>query len=413
MGVIMEKEKVQPKLTKDKTEVESATEREALRERRIPINTAEPPPEVTEILKKQGLPEGKIEGWLAVPSINPPTTRISRKEIATSGQVDAYELLAPFLGKDALDQTLRTVDLLNGCGHHCDVCLADSALPSGVFSYDSLERLFSDERFLKMLQPDSIRIGSSGDILDHPRAKGVVTMMLEKTEALDRQRMVNEDKHHLIKIFTNYRHRFEEQLDELIEVAKQNPERIRLTISLPFNRTDAANSKFNDYALGRSGVFGTGHEIGDDGLLNVFPWAKDKMKNVNVQDVRHPRLLFMSGRILSEEINAGRVPEWDKVEYGRTSDFEHRGLVKTYLNPDALWLMIYATPFESHTGRVFTPISLENLDAISHLPYHLDFPAPPSWPGGTGIRKNYKVGERLKREMEEAGRIMRTPTVIE
>ena len=129
--------------------------------KRIPINTAEPPSEVSKVLKEHGLPEKEIEGWLAVPSVLPPRNRISKKEIASKGSVDAYELLGPLLGNKTLNQTLRTVDILNGCGHHCDTCLADAALPNRMFSFESIQRIFSDERFINMLQPDSLRFGSS------------------------------------------------------------------------------------------------------------------------------------------------------------------------------------------------------------------------------------------------------------
>lgn len=380
--------------------------------KRIPVNTAEPPEEVTRVLEAQNLAPTAIEGWLAVPAINPPLDRMAFKEIQAQGTVDAYELLRPFLGNRVLDGTLRTFDVLNGCGHHCDTCLVDSALPSRMFSFESLKRLFDDERFITMLQPDSIRFGSSGDLLDHPQGVEIIETALSATQPLDdRLKAQGGKERYQIKVFTNYRPKTEAQLERLIELARRYPERIRLTISLPFNRSDAVNKKFNDFVSKMSDVFGDRYEIGEDGLLDVG-LGSTTMRNVDIQDVRHPRLLFMVGRVLSKEANANRVPEWDMVEGDRETSFADRGLVKTYLNPDALWLMVYTTPYESHTGRAFTPITPDNLDAISHIPYHPDFPTPPNWPGSKGREKPWNVARRLKAEAETKGLSMKQTTIV-
>ncbi len=382
--------------------------------RKISVNTAEPPPEVASLISRSGIPSDVIEGWLAVPAINPPFERIALREIQQQGQVDAYELLRPLLCNRILDRTLRTIDVLNGCGHRCDTCLVDSALPSRMFSYDSLKRLFSDDKFIQMLQPDSIRFGSSGDILDHPQGLDIIRMALEKTATLDAKRQTESGgkERYQIKVFTNYRPRTESQLDELIALAKQYPERIRLTISLPFNKNDAVNKKFTEYVRARPGIFKDSSQVGEDGLLDIGV-GSTQFRNVGVQDVRHPRLLFMIGRVLSKEANAGRVAEWDMVEGDRETSFRDRGLVKTYLNADALWLMIYATPYESHTSRVFTPITTQNISILSKLPYHQDFPTPPNWPGGKGQKKPWQVAQRLKAEAEGSGKPKKAYTVVQ
>jgi hypothetical protein len=145
-----------------------------------------PPPEILQILDEHKYPKNKLE-WTPIPSKDLPTRRRSMEELMKNGQVDAEKLIAPLLGNPILDQTLRTIDVLNGCGHQCDVCLADSALPSKIFSYDSLERLFSNKDFLRMLQPDSLRFGSSGDVADHPRAGEIIAMVLEQTKSRERE----------------------------------------------------------------------------------------------------------------------------------------------------------------------------------------------------------------------------------
>lgn len=380
--------------------------------KRIPYDTAQPPREVVAVLNAQGLAPAAIEGWLAVPAINPPNRRKASREIEAQGIVDACDLLGPFLGNKVFDRTLRTFDAFNGCGHHCDTCLAGAVHSSRMFSFDSLERLFNDKRFTAMLQPDSFRFGSAGDISDHPQCVEIVEMALKATQALD-DNLVAEGggKRYQIKVYTNYRPNTQEKLEGLIELAKRYPKRIDLTISLPFNKIDSVNIMFTNFVSKMPEVFGHKYKIGEDGLLNVGT-GETTMENVIIHDIRHTPFLFMVGRVLSKEANAGRVPKWDMVEGNRVASFANRGLVKTYLNPDALWLMVYTTLIESHTCRAYTPITPDNLAAISHLPYHPDFPTPPNWPGGKGQQKPSDVAEKLKLEAEASGVAMRQPIVV-
>lgn len=377
--------------------------------RKIRLNTAEPPPEILEVIRQQKLQERYIHGWLAVPAINPPCDHIRQKEMQEGGKVDALKQLEPFLGNQILDQTLRTLDVLNGCGNHCDTCLADAALPSRMFSFDSLSRLFADGRFLAMLQPDSIRIGSAGDLTDHPQGAKIAEMVLEATARINEEYRNIMNGTHKVKVFVNYRTHHEERLDQLIDLAKKYTERLRLTISLPFNKTDVVNSKFMDFIKQRNDLFGNRNVTGKDGLLKVA--EQTNITNVGIQDVRHPRLLFKLGRIVSEKVNAGRIAEYDMVDGDREKSFAERGLVKTFLNPDALWLMIYATPYESHTTRVFTPLTNDNLEAFSHTSWHFDFPKPPNWPGHTDQR-DWREAQALKKQQEASGKQMKPYTIV-
>jgi hypothetical protein len=307
-----------------------------------------------------------------------------------NGQVDAVQVMKPFLGDKTFNQSLRTVDVLNGCGHQCDVCLADAALPSKIFSEDSLQRLFSDGDFLQMLQPDSLRFGSSGDILDHPAALNIVLMVLDQTKPVDDFRMARERRHHQIKIFTNYRPHTEKAIDRLVEMALQNPDRLDVVISLPFNRKDVVNKKFGDYVKVRPGIFGE-YSVGDDGLVKLY---QTKIQNVEIQDVRHPGVLFMNGRILGDKANNGRVKDLDFVDRDGETEFCTRGFSKVYLNPDGFWLNLYTTPYESHTGRLFTILTPRNASVLTQTPFHPDFPTPPNWPGGRGIEKDFETAQR-------------------
>lgn len=324
--------------------------------------------------------------------------------------VDGENLLEPLLGNPILDGTLRTADVLNGCGHQCATCLADAVLPSKMFSFSSLKKLFGDSRFIKMLQPDSLRFGSSGDILDHPQGVEITQLALDATASKSEERMSEEGEPFKIKIFTNYRPKLEESLDELIELAKKYEERLDLCVSLPLNKKDTVNDHFDEYAKERVGVFGKGDEEEDGSVF--WDLGRGGMKNVCIQDVRHPRLLFTTGRVMPEEALKGKVEKYDMVENDRETSFADRGLVKTYFNPEALWLMVYDTPYESHTGRSFTPITPHNLDYLSQLPYHPDFPTPPNWPGGKGQEKDWREAERLQKQARRGHKPMKAVTEV-
>lgn len=365
-------------------------------EKRIPINTAEPPPEIKQIIAQQNLPEEAIEGWLAVPTLRNNNKRISREKLEET-KVDAYRLLEPFLGRVELDGSLRMVDALNGCGRNCDTCLADAALPSNMFDTDSFTKLFSDERFIKMLQPDSIRFGSAGDVFDHPDAVKITQMVLEKTAGLDLERQAKKSKHHLVKIMTNYRPNNEEMLDEMIDLAQRFPDRLDFNISTPLNAKDTVNERFDAYTLARPEIFKSRstntkdkHGLLDHGYATQIP-------NITISDIRHEHIHTM-GRLLDDDLFEDQTGH--KPSYYRDREYEYRtrGFSKIYLNPDALWFMVYATSIESHTNRVFTPLSPQNLNALAHAPFHSDFPTPPHWPGGMGFMKSEEEAKRLIRE---------------
>lgn len=371
-----------------------------------------PPHEVIATLQEQGLSMQEIAqlGWYSVPALNPLDRRIPNRELVANGQVDAFSLMESYLGQPTLVQTLRTMDVGNGCGNHCDTCYIDSQYISRIFGYGSLERLFYDERFLEMLQPDSLRIGSSGDIVDHQSPAAVVGMILQATQPLEDKRQVD-GNHHTIKVFTNYRPIHSEKLDSLIELAMQHQDRLRLTISLPFNRTDTVNRKFTEYVQSRGDFFREGYEIDESGLL-VPSSLRTTASNFGVQDVRQTYWLFTCGRVLSDALRKGRVEQSNVRKLDDPETASNRGLVKTYLNPDGLWLMVYTTSHESHTHRAFTPITADNLSDLSQLPYHPDFTTPPNWPGSAGKTKSKDEAELLCAVMKHSGRKSMPRTIV-
>lgn len=376
-------------------------------------STAMPPPEVTKVIQETYLHKKYIDGWLAVPSIRPPKSHLGSRKIQSEGVVDAVKLLLPLLESPLLIGSLRTMDVFNGCGHHCDTCLADAAFPSRMFSFESLKRLFKNKRFRRMLAPDSLRFGSSGDILDHPDATKIINMVLWETRGLDkaRQKKSKGKKRHVVKVFTNYRPNLEEKLDELIAIARRHKDRFKLVISLPFNTTDVINVRFTNFAVARPEIFGKRKKRHSDKMI-VFGWGSTLFENIGVQDVRHPYFLFTSGRVLEKQQIKTKISKWDVLEANRDVNFKHRGLVKTYLNPDALWLMIYVTQYESHTGRVFTPLNPHNLVTFSKLLWHPDFKIPPFWSQDKREYSYWREAETIKKKVKESGHRARRVTVV-
>lgn len=359
---------------------------------------AAPPFEVRKTLVNKGIPGELIWGWYAIPTKRRKIERVGRAELARN-QVDAVEILRPFFGNPVLFRTLRIMDLLNGCGHQCDTCVADAVVPSNIFSYESLNRLWSMPEFIAMLQPDSFRYGSSGDLLDHPQGPEIARLTLEATadfpEFVYRYPRRTVVKPHGVKVMTNYRPNLEAQLDKLLQLCLEYPERFNLTISIPLNLTDEISRRFDAYIAARADIFGQGYWFGEDGLNHYV--MSNGIENVSFMDIRHPRLLFMIGRTINEEQLEKKVERYDWVEGDRALGYRNRGLVKTYLNADGLWLMIYGTMMETHTTRIFTPLTPENVKYFSYLPYHHDFPTPPNWPGGSGKEKDHLEGERMKK----------------
>jgi hypothetical protein len=358
-------------------------------------NTADPPPEVFEILGQHGMSEDDVlsMGWYAHPKIGAARKGTSFSALTKgAGVVDAFAVVEPLLDKKVLEGTLRTMDVLNGCLHQCDTCCVDAPLPTKMFSYESLERLFGDRRFLRMLQPSSLRLGSVGDILNHPQGLEIIELALRLHRWPDEK--MTFDGLHRVKVFTNYRPHHETQLDRLIELASANPERLRVTISLPLNRSDAINWAFEEYVRRRPQYFDIASlKTWKDGMLFFFSLNPGPVENVSVQDVRHPRALFLQGRRLSDEAMASTLEIAGCIirPEERSAKPLNRGFVKTFLNPDGLWLKVYATIFESHTMSAFTRLTAQTLSTLQYLQYHPDFGRPPQWPGGAYATRGVKL----------------------
>lgn len=428
-----------------------------------------------------------VPAWYSRPALNPPLRRLPFRDL-TFRQVDAFAIVEPFLNNPILNQTIRIMDTANGCGHQCNTCFMDSPLPSTLFSLVSLDRLFSTPEFMKMLQPDSFRIGSAGDLLDHPDAVDITAMILERTAPLDAARRTK-GANHTLKIFTNYRKIHESALVDLIHLTERAKERIDLTISLPNNRIDTVNLQFKEFAQKHADLFKwkpykendhpywimgicahdypeilkgnpsleeKNHftqmveqrlrEVGNkDSRAEIEETVQDYLRflpeqirkeggikkfrtylasvaredadekkvhpgeinnsYIGIENVRGKKSISIIGRRLPDAllVNRGQIDIAEKSSSViRDHDFSNRGLCKVFFNPDGLWLQVYATAIESYTAKVYTPISVSNLELLSEIPFHPDFPNPPSWRGGTGHIRPFTA---VRREVEEARRL--------
>jgi len=342
----------------------------------------------------------KILGWVTVPTFRPPNERNQRA--GKLEEVDAYDVIGPFLGNPTLKQSLRSFGFFNGCLHQCMVCYADAAFPSKGFSIDSTKTLLGDDRFINMLPPDSVEVDSLGDIADNPHAVELVGLLLKNTRVLDRRRQ-KQYQRHKIKVSTSYRPSFEQTIDELIGFARKNREtreRIKLTVSVPRTETNSLAKQFAEFAIARPKVFKG--KLDDDGLFVHTPHLLDNIRVHNYfrgYDV-------VCGRVHSDDLVDMTLPSCPHIVDANKhqTPYKLRGFVETYLNADTPWLLAHATVFESHTTRVFTPITPDNLDALTHLRWNPNFPRPPNWPGGLGVARTDEQANRLREEMARSGK---------
>jgi hypothetical protein len=368
-------------------------------------NTACAPPEVLEALKRSPLSQ-KCAQWRAVPALPGDLRRWDEIEIDTK--------LAGLLEDPRLKQTLRSIDLLNGCCNQCETCLADAPRPSRLISLESIRRLFFNARFLTMLQPDSLRFGSCGDLLDHPQALEILEAAIEATKPLEQRLLAGEGRHHMLKVFTNYRPSKESLLDALLALADKNRERLIVVVSLPLNRSDSINRAFIPYALARPRFFRLKEQRYFDGYPEIEGAIKFGEVKVQIWDVRHAAWLLMVGRMLDRRYLRYQIDPGRCQSRFRALEAEQRGFCKTYLNADGLWLMIYGTAYESHTSRIYALLSPANLGDLGKIPYHPDFASAPNWPGGIGRRRTLSEDElRLKEaEYRAAGGLKKRRSVI-
>lgn len=354
---------------------------------------AELPEETVVLLRRLGMPEGTLGECRATPTLRTRIERVSQAELVNS-EVDAVKLLEPFLGNPIFFGALRIMDLLNGCGNQCDTCYIDAVAPSRMLSRVSMERLWLMPEFRAMLAPDSFRYGSSGDVLNHPNGVEIVEATLRSVAdfplfaGYKRGELVTAP--YRLSVLTNYRPNIERQLERLLRLTVRYPERLHLTVSLPLNLSDEINQRFDQFVVRHPEHFGSGFKPGKDGLVHHI--GDKARENIAIMDVRHPYRLGVFGRVIEESLLAEKVDRGEWVFAAGYGSWE-KGLVKIYFNAEGLWLDVYVSTEESHTARAFILLTPDNAGFLCNLPFHYDFPTPPNWTGGRGIKNDEYLGK--------------------
>lgn len=327
--------------------------------------------------------------WQIVPALSPLRERIARKEIKNN-LVDAQEVMAPFLDDPIFIQTLRVMDVLDGCDRQCDTCYIAAVVPHTMFSFESLQRLFNDPRFTQMLQPDSLRFGSAGDLLDHPQALDIVKLALETTSVIDKQRQEKEGKRHTIKVFNNFRQKDGTTLLKLLELAETEP-RLQVVISLPLNRNPQALEQFRMFVTQNYDIFNNSGVLREDDKVHSTRFGIHR--NIITNVVSEASNFHPLGRIIHSTFTGMSEYSSSMVKPG----YHDRGSVKVFLNPNGLWLQMYTSSEESSTNKAFKLFTPENYHHLSKLPYHPHFPNPPHWLGGQ-MKIDYWESRRKEKE---------------
>lgn len=340
-------------------------------------STALPTPEVVDLLKRFSLREEDIQGWFDYPSLVTVPVGLNKQQLSENS-TDFEAVLLPFLDLEAFLGSINKIDLAIGCSKACGTCLAKAALLSRMFSTASLIRGFHNQKILDMLSPFELRIGNTSDPSDQPDLLEILKVILAQTAFLD-ERAKALGKRHNILVFTNYRPSptSEATLNQLLDLAKEN-DRLLLTISLPLNKTDLVNDRFVTFSISRPDVF----------------WEKEKylgiqtyFRNISIHNVRTLTQIYSIGRMLPRAILDAKKNLSTIADTDRYIEYQDRGCVELLVNPEALWLMVYATIHESSTVRSYLPLNLHNYRVLTLLPWVnlRTTTTPPHWPGQTGV----------------------------
>jgi len=348
-------------------------------------NRAYPPMEIVNILAANEINAFDLP-WYANPSL-PRSEQEKGRKLVDPG-VLLEELLSSESARSYLQGSIRSLDTANGCANQCDTCCMDAPLPKAFFDQEGLAQLFQTQQFLEMLHPASLRIGCSGDISDEKDPAKIIQMVLSATEPLSEACIKKYGKPHALKVFTNYRASKERKLDSILELALQNG-RLDLCISLPLNKDFEKDMElFGEYVLRRKRYFGEGfteYQGRTTKILDVGSPNYGRVPNINIHNVPFRRVIFQQGRII--EGGSFVIPtQAEDLGFLRIDRFAQRGLVKTHLNPDALWLQAYVTEHESHTRKSYTPITPQNIATFAQIPWNPFFDediegttTPPNW----------------------------------
>ena len=278
--------------------------------------------------------------------------------------VDIYKKLKPLLDDPGFvriyTKSLRVMDLLNGCCRQCKFCYIDAGIPTKMISSESFIKLFSDSRFKQLLMDDSLRIGNSGDIADHPEAVKIVSFLLK------------EFPQKKLRILSNYRHRDKDKIMELVNLARV----YNKDSNIPFNLM---------LSIGEENIEAFYNDFKD---VKGFKFDSQKyLSKIEIPGLEFKPLFSLTNDI--NKLNSGRAflnpsppNETDLFFF-----YEDSGNSKTILNADGFLLYEYVTLLESRNAKSYTEIKPSNYEKLAQAPFHPDFKTPPNWPGGRGERK--------------------------
>lgn len=321
--------------------------------------------------------EIEASGWL-VSSI----PQIDREGRWQDNIIAIEEIVEEFKEEACLNGRVDYIDDVSGCLPQCQVCIFDVRKPTAMFA-SNISGLVES----KLLSEQRIRKGFAGNLTDHPECLSMTEELLQQTNAN-------------LTLFSNYRPYYKEKIRPFIEMARVNNQ-VDLVISIPAN---------DDYEELRESCDQWMVDLGLDSFIErssqgdyLFTRDREVCENgIGVKCV--PEGSFYVGGRARE----GDVRDYNKFWYsgGRFRkhlrdkiDFERRGLIRGFLlNPDGLWVVIYATGFESHTGLVYVKVSQENISQLTRIPMYDD--SLGDWPGGT--RYSNKSDDLIE---EEIGRI--------
>jgi len=350
---------------------------------KVPYDT-ELPPEVEVILGESGDLDKIGELY--------PRPQVERERSRGIVEVDAVEVMEPFLSDDRFDGTIREGDVLNGCLWQCDFCHADTLVPDMMFSLSSWNRLWQRSDFLTKLHRDKFRIGVAGDLGNHHHPVLMTKTVLRATE-----RFFGDD--YRVFVLMNFRPWQEavRKLDGLLNMALMNP-RLGVIVSTPNNIDWSTRDAFTDFVLDRDHIF----EVYNAGERTEEVYSR--VDNVSIHDLPYTGNVGLGSVDIVGRV-APEIVESDKYKYANPDDpcdyrasvdewfgIESRGLSRVYMGPDGgLWLSINATSFQSHTRRIFTPISEANMDVLMKLPLEASKYEAEAicWPGG--VREKYSA----------------------
>jgi hypothetical protein len=297
-------------------------------------------------------------------------------------EIDIFQYFEPLLKNPQFlkiySKSLRIMDLLNGCSRQCKFCYIDAKVPTRIISADSFIKLFSDKRFKQLLMEDSLRVGNSGDIADHPEAYEIISFL------------IREFPNKNLRVLTNYRHRDKRMIKKLIKLASKHNSQTKTLFNLMISIGEENIDVFyEDFIDSTEFIFNSNKRV-----------PEPKIPGIEIK----PIFSILNG---INKINTGKAflnPD-PPDETNLFFFYEDSGNSKTILNADGFFLYNYVTLLESRNAKIFTEITPLSYEKLAQNPFHPDFKTPPNWPGGTGEKR--KLDKNFKKHCQNFFELLR------